>query len=159
MFMRHVRPRTNGCWEWTAARSYQAYGISALDGRKQQAHRVSYQLFVGKIALGRLACHRCDHPWCVNPKHLFIGTQQDNMSDMKRKGRSATGSKHMSVVHPESLHRGEAQYKSKLTEHDVKVIRQLVSLGQSCQQISDTFNINRQHIGRIKNRKAWRHIQ
>ena len=87
-FLRHVdfEPH-DGCWLWTGRKKGPAYGGFLYQGKKQMAHRVSWQLYRGKIPDGMKICHECDVPLCVNPQHLFCGTQKDNMQDCARKGR------------------------------------------------------------------------
>lgn len=83
----------NGCMNWLASKSCGRYGAfticSRIDGtkRKYNAHRVSYELFVAPIPKGLCVLHKCDNVHCVNPDHLFLGTQYDNMQDMINKGR------------------------------------------------------------------------
>lgn len=80
-----------GCWIWMPSLQTQGYGRIAFnqknDKRKMLAHRTSYQIFKGNIPAGANVLHRCDMPSCVNPDHLFTGTQKDNMQDMIKKGR------------------------------------------------------------------------
>jgi hypothetical protein len=79
------------CWEWTGkARHPFGYGVFGLGTRQagtMQAHRFSYQLYVGPIPDGMCVLHKCDNPPCVNPDHLFLGTRADNNHDMIAKGR------------------------------------------------------------------------
>lgn len=80
--------RVNDCWIWTGASD--RYGYLYIDGKPIRAHRISYELFVGKIKEGHVICHKCDTPLCVNPKHLFPGTQKENLLDAQSKGRRPT---------------------------------------------------------------------
>lgn len=78
-----------GCWIWPGWRRGQYGGLFVPGGRRQSAlaHRWSYEQFVGAVPEGMKVCHRCDTPLCVNPDHLFLGTQADNVRDMVQKGR------------------------------------------------------------------------
>jgi hypothetical protein len=91
-FREKTEVNDRGCWIWTGATVDGGYGQFSLgrDGYAsvvQQAHRWSYEHFVGAIPDGMCVLHRCDTPACVNPEHLFLGTQSDNMADMRAKGR------------------------------------------------------------------------
>ena len=79
----------HGCWEWTASQNRLGYGLIHEKRRMLKAHRVSWELHYGKvIPAGLFVCHHCDNPGCVNPSHLFLGTNTDNLRDMSAKGRS-----------------------------------------------------------------------
>lgn len=80
--------KTNSCWLWTGAKSHNGYGRFSHKGKVKQAHRVAWEIQNGReFPAGKLACHVCDNPPCVNPAHLFVGTTKDNMRDASLKGR------------------------------------------------------------------------
>src|SRR5256885_74384 len=80
----------SGCWEWVGSKRELGYGQVRYKGRSARAHRIAWELTFGEIPDGRSVLHKCDNPPCINPDHLFLGTQQDNVDDMFRKGRQKT---------------------------------------------------------------------
>lgn len=74
------------CWEWTAG-IRNGYGAFKLNGKAIDAHRVSYEAYNGEIPKGKIICHTCDNPKCVNPEHLYAGTYADNVHDMIKRNR------------------------------------------------------------------------
>ena len=83
----NVKLAESGCIEWQGA-TVRGYGCLRIPHKTLYAHRVSWETSIGPIPEGLHVLHRCDNRLCVNPKHLFLGTHQDNMNDMSRKGRT-----------------------------------------------------------------------
>jgi hypothetical protein len=157
----------SGCWEWTGRKDENGYGRIQVLGRSNHcAHRLSYELNVGLIPDGLNACHRCDNPGCVNPAHLFIGTQGDNMRDCARKGRLGmqrnpermVGDNNISHTRPECVRRGERHHSAKLTSASVTNIRFLRSLGASVADCGEWFGVSPSLAGLIARREIWRHV-
>jgi DNA-binding CsgD family transcriptional regulator len=140
------RNRDSGCWEWTASLAGVGYGQLKLPLTRKQiyAHRLSYLMHLGEIPEGQYVLHRCDNPKCVNPEHLWLGTQKDNLQDMKRKDRHLRGERNSSAV---------------LTPSEVRSIRLLCSAGDLSQQrIAKMFGIQQMQVSRIHRRERWAHI-
>ncbi len=88
-FWAKVTKHEVGCWDWNASKNKQGYGRMGIGaGQCINAHRVSWVIHNGDIPDGLFVCHKCDNPSCINPKHLFLGTRQDNTNDMMLKKRS-----------------------------------------------------------------------
>lgn len=93
-WMQVGRKQTNGCILWAGTMNSDGYGVISNNGENVRAHRLSYELCVGPIPDGLHVLHHCDNRPCINPVHLFAGSDLDNMLDMARKGRSMKGRKH-----------------------------------------------------------------
>lgn len=144
-FWERTRLEPNGCMVWLGARNPKGYGMTTRNGKTRSAHRVAYELAHGEIGSGLHVCHRCDNPPCVNPEHLFTGTNRENVLDSVAKGRA---------------HRtqGEAQWAAKLTEGEVGQILRLYATGEYNQtQLGAMFNVTNSAIWRIVHRRNWKH--
>lgn len=87
-FATRVHEPSSGCWEWQGGKDKDGYGKIYSCGEHMRTHRVAYRLYKGEIPDGLHVCHTCDNPSCVNPAHLWLGTNDDNMDDMNRKARN-----------------------------------------------------------------------
>jgi hypothetical protein len=159
-FWKYVDKTTHpsGCWLWTGALTSTGYGQigmgSKTDGtrRPHKAHRVAWELSRGKIPQGMSVLHHCDNPPCVNPDHLFIGTQKDNAQDMGRKGRAAV------QRHPEII-RGERNANAVLTTADVLEIRRLKAEGMGPTAIARQLGTSYSAVQGVFYGYTWKHLE
>lgn len=139
------RSCAHGCWLWTGVTTA-GYGRLTLRGNKKiLAHRLSYELRYGPIPNELWVLHRCDVRRCVRPEHLFLGTHQDNVTDMVRKGRHA---KHVGSRHP----------RARLTEGFVVLIREARRRGASYSALARQYGVSKSTIASAARGKNWRHV-
>lgn len=143
----------SGCWLWLGTeRGSNGYGSLKVDGKLIAAHRYSYQRHVSEIPAGLLVLHRCDNPACVNPNHLFLGTDQDNSDDKVKKQRQARGAA-LVKAQAKNKARGEANGNSRLTSAQVEEIRAM-PLPQRA--MAKKFGVSQAIISKIKRKEAWK---
>jgi hypothetical protein len=133
--------KTNGCWNWTASVDSDGYGRFSGTLRGQlykKAHRFSYAFYHGDIG-DKLVCHTCDNPRCVNPAHLFLGSNAENMADRFSKGRFR-------------IPTGEHSHLAKISEEQAKAI--LID-PRPYAKIAQDYAIAASTVGSIKNRNSW----
>lgn len=148
----YVTVPESGCWIWLSA-NRNCYGRIYFGGRRYSAHRISYEIHKGvKVPEDMLACHKCDTRCCVNPDHLFIGTNLENMQDMVRKGRN----RHWRPVGRKSRATGKPLGpKPKLSSEDVRNIRQRWESGDGPQsKIARDYGVAQSLISRICTNQA-----
>lgn len=132
------------CLEWQMARNRAGYGVTNHRKKKWLAHRLAHALQAGQIPEGLNVLHTCDNPPCINPDHLWAGTQKDNMQDKMRKGRAGA------AKGPDSAH-------SKLTLDQVIEIRRLHSEeGIGSRILCRRYSMSRSAIRQILSRQTWR---
>lgn len=132
------------CWIWTARKTPQGYGRFSLHGVNKLAHRVAFELFQGPIG-GLHVLHRCDNPSCVNPDHLWLGTNADNVADKVVKGRT-----------PDLA--GSRNPNSKLSAEDVLEIRCQFMSGVGRAELAKRYGVCAPYINQIATKKVWRQI-
>lgn len=129
-----------GCWIWMGATTNAGYGKISVLGKLQLAHRASYLASSGGIDDSLMVCHVCDVRSCVNPNHLYQGTQLQNVADAINRMKFAFGGKNG---------------WSKLTEENVLEIRKMISNGIKMLDIAEHFKVSRHCIKDIKSSKRW----
>lgn len=145
----------SGCLLWLGGVDKDGYGVTSLHGKNFRVHRASWQIEYGSIPDNLAVLHRCDVACCLNPKHLFLGTQAVNMADMVTKSRQANGARHGRTTKPERTARGTRHWAARLTDSDVAAIR--IDPRQH-RAIGAEYGISHTAVGFIKRRKTWQHI-
>lgn len=161
--------RTSECWLWTGApfRTGMGYGQASMGRRPVAAHRIAWLLTYGDIPEDVNILHQCDRPLCCRPDHLFSGDQSDNMKDMADKGRGrlqrpfnrATGDQHGSRLHPESRPRGESHPRARLTEQQVREMRQLHREGVRPVDLVARYGVPKDVVSKVIHEITWRHVR
>lgn len=139
------RNAETGCLEFTGGKTRFGYGRIRVGPKAYLAHRYAFMLAIGEIPEGQYVCHQCDNPACCNPEHLFLGTQSENMADMKAKGRQHD-------------RMGSKNSCAKLTERDVRYIRKACAAGAKQADMARKYNVSQVNISLIVLRKKWVHV-
>jgi hypothetical protein len=134
-----------GCWYWTGWKDKDGYGVLSVNNRNVRAHRFSWEQVNGPIPGKMCVCHMCDTPSCVNPDHLFLGSNEDNSADRHAKGRTVKV-------------QGERHGVSKLTAEQVREIRRLYDRDVRHREIASKFGITPSTVSGIGLRNQWKHV-
>jgi len=129
----------HSCWEWSGGIASHGYGVF----NHTLAHRYSYSYYIDEIPEGLHVLHICDNKSCVNPDHLFLGTNYDNIEDKIIKGRQA---------------RWENSGVAILTNSNVLEIKEKLKRGETQMSIAECFGVDQSTISNIKTGKTWREL-
>ena len=133
-----------GCEIFKGYTRSDGYGSKWFRGKNDYAHRVSWVLSFGEIPKDKIVCHACDNPSCINPEHLFLGTQKENIEDMYKKKRG-----------PDL--RGENNSQSRLKKSDVIFIKLFGGI-ISRSRLAEMFGVGLSTIQDILKERTWRHV-
>jgi hypothetical protein len=134
------RDDKTGCLIWTGKTQKRfPYGYFYRKTKIVYAHRAAYAAVHGPIPKGKVICHACDNPTCIAIEHLSLGTQQDNLADMRRKGR--------------------ARWRSLLTRAHVVEIKKRLAAGETAAAIARDTGVSRGVIHAVKSGRTWGHVQ
>jgi len=122
----------------------------SVNGRTTTAHRVAFALHNGPVLEGHVVCHSCDYPSCVNPKHLFLGTQHRNVQDAIEKGRFNP--------RPPEPRFGVDNPSAVLTPHKVRAIRAAKKAGRTQHSLAEQYGVHPMTVSRIVRRLIWKDV-
>lgn len=141
-FMEFVT-KNGECWDWNAGYEKRwGYGRIKIQGKSEKAHRLSWRIFKGPIPKGMGVLHKCDRPICVNPDHLFLGTNMDNQHDCIVKKRKV-------------VKRGQEHYLTTLTQSEVDEIKTLLSTTTNT-ELGRRYAVRHSVISDIRRGRTWK---
>jgi len=158
--------KNNDCWEWGLAYGRGGYGKIIYEKKTCIAHRISYEIFIGKFDLSLQVCHKCDNPKCVNPDHLFLGNQKENVEDCIRKNRRNTAKGWFHKPETKLLFKdrkrgdvkGEKHPMKKLDNEKIITIKNMYDMGYTQKEIAKQFDVDQSCISYIVRGKRWGHL-
>ena len=155
-----TRRGPHGCWLWQGASDHQGYGLHWWKGRLLRAHRLAFVASGGRIPPGKIVCHRCDTPQCINPQHLFVGTYRDNTHDASGKKRMALGLRNGAYTQPATRRIGSLNGRALLTDKAVRAIRiRFATTKTTKARLALRYRISETTIHKIINRWLWKHVK
>lgn len=160
--------KTETCWLWTASKHLFGYGKIYAGGKPRDAHRVSWEMHFGPIPAGLKVLHNCpdgnDNPACVNPAHLYLGTDLDNTRDCiqkgRRKARGPAAPPPPPKPPPKTRPRGESHCGAKLTEPEIREMRTAWQNRTATQpELAARYRVTQATVSDIVLYKSWRHVE
>jgi hypothetical protein len=142
--------KTNSCWLWTGGCRDNGYPVCRWNNKTKGTSRIIYELHYGKFNKSLFVCHKCDNPKCVNPEHLFLGTPQDNVNDMFKKGRQKLPVKTMG-----SFTKGDCHPLRKIKVKDCKKIKELYKKLKSLRKVAAIYNVSYSTIKNVINNTTF----
>lgn len=156
--------KTSSCWLYAGGKDKDGYGVVRIRGGSAsarrpalKAHRVAYELAYGPIPAGLHIRHACHVRHCINPAHLSVGTNADNVGDMMRAGRQSKGAAKAAAMAGVTA-RGEAHSFAKLTAADVRRLRERRAKGATYYELGREFGIAYQTAFRVAKGQSWKHV-
>ena len=131
-FWRNI-DKTPTCWVWAGCKTHDGYGIIRINYKNVKAHRMSWEMHYSTIPGDLFVLHKCDNRACVNPEHLYLGTNQDNMNDMKNRGRSL---------------KGQRNPNSTLSDAQVLEIVEKYRSGRTQASLADEYHVDQTTVSR-----------
>lgn len=138
----------DACWPWLGSRTRSGYGSFVANDKFYRSHRVAYSLATGNDPGDRQVCHNCpggDNPSCCNDRHLWLGTNAENVADAYAKGMT-----------PRPI--GERNPSARLGENDVREIRRRCLSGERAQAVANDYGVCLATVDNIRSRRSWRHV-
>lgn len=145
--------KTESCWLWIGNKrnkNRDSYGVMSFLGKKVDTHRIAYILFKGSIPDGMYVCHTCDVKLCVNPDHLWLGTQQQNMQDAKKKGR---------LVIPEGRRFTDGNKPLNRVQSEEQVKQMKIALkNMTIAQVAKQFKVKESFVKDLSSGRTYKNI-
>ncbi|NGX57222.1 MAG: hypothetical protein K940chlam3_00107 [Chlamydiae bacterium] len=144
-FLSKIEKQSDGCWLWKGVKNRKGYGQFGIDSKMLSCHRVSWKLYRGELPAGVHVLHKCDVRNCVNPDHLFLGTNKDNVIDSVHKGRRSQGIQH---------------FRAKLNPDKVRTIRKMFRSDKFLKiKIARHFEVAVGTIKAVLDGITWKHVE
>lgn len=144
LIIKRCKEVESGCLEWAGRRSSKGYGVIDIEAKGRSAHRVSYEIFIGAIPDGLHVLHKCDNPPCVNPEHLFLGTNDENVADKMLKRRNPQGVMYSSA---------------RLSDELVRAMRVRYAAGDRVSDMAREAGVDYKTVEKAVKRLTWKHVK